>query len=66
MEGPGVIEVLGEIRVAWGGLMGGGFVLLLRFVRFLKDQLNTMLLQDCEKENKTLDRTQPMSFILII
>ena len=38
-------------------------VLLLRFVRFLKEQLNMMLLQESEKVNKTLDVQQKLRFV---
>ncbi len=38
-------------------------VLLLRFVRFLKEQLNMMLLQESEKVNKTLDVEQKVRFL---
>ena len=38
-------------------------VLLLRFVSFLKEQLNMMLLQDGEKVSKTLDVEQQLRFV---
>ena len=38
-------------------------VLLLRLVRFLKDKLNMMLLQESEKVNKTLDVEQTLRFL---
>ena len=38
-------------------------VLLLRLVRFLKDKLNMMLLQENEKVNKTLDVEQKVRFV---
>ena len=37
-------------------------VLLLRFVRFLKEKLNMMLLQESEKVIKTLDVEQKLRF----
>ena len=37
-------------------------VLFLRFVRFLKEQLNMMLLQESETVNKTLDVEQQIRF----
>ena len=41
-------------------------VLLWRLVRFLKDKLNMMLLQESEKVNKTLDVEQKVRFVWII
>ena len=38
-------------------------VLLLRFVSFVKEQLNMMLLQESEKVNKTLEVVQPFIFV---
>ena len=38
-------------------------VLLWRLVRFLKDKLNMMLLQENEKVNKTLDVEQKVRFV---
>ena len=38
-------------------------VLLLRFVRFLKEQLNMVLLQESEKVNKTSDGEPKLRFV---
>ena len=37
-------------------------ILLLRFVRFLKEKLNMMLLQESEKVTKTLDVKQKVRY----
>ena len=41
-------------------------LLLLRFVRFLKEYMNMMFLQEIKQINKTLDVEQKLRFILII
>ena len=41
-------------------------VLLLRFVRYLKEQLDMMLLQEHENAIQTLDVEQQMRFVSII
>ena len=38
-------------------------ILLLRFVRLLKEKLNMMLLQESEKVNNTLDVEQKLRFV---